>query len=218
MSPPRLHGVTQSVLDLGRVPVGTTAGGGFSIAIAIRKWLDRFWIWIQTVLIGKITVAAWQRLAFVMQGQQQTQWCWAANATSVAAFYDPSTTWTQCGLVNDELGQSTCCSNGGSSACNKPWYLDKALQRVGHLDTWSSGAATFGDVRTEIDSGRPLGVRIGWSGGGGHFLMIDGYLDDTTHRVAVDDPWFGASDITYATLVSSYQGSGSWTHSYETQP
>jgi hypothetical protein len=72
-------------------------------------------------------------------------------------------------------------------------------------------------VRTEIDGGRPLGVRIGWSGGGGHFVIVEGYKPCPEQRVAIDDPWYGASDLTYNAFVSSYQGTGSWTHSYTTE-
>jgi hypothetical protein len=32
----------------------------------------------------------WQ-LSFTMQPQQRKNWCWAATAVSVAAFYDPAT-------------------------------------------------------------------------------------------------------------------------------
>ena len=73
------------------------------------------------------------------------------------------------------------------------------------------------DVSQDVDIGRPLCVRIQWSGGGGHFVAIDGY-----HRgldmVAVDDPWSGASDVSLATFQTAYLGSGSWTHSYRVQP
>jgi hypothetical protein len=37
----------------------------------------------------------WARISFAMQTQQQTQWCWAAVAVSVARYYTPWTGWTQ---------------------------------------------------------------------------------------------------------------------------
>lgn len=203
------------------MPLDTASGKQVAIQERVVRilWLVVEWI------IGKVgsllpieVVPIWQRLVYAGQIQQQTQWCWAAVSASVATFYNSSTTWIQCSIVNAELAQTTCCANGGSSACNKPWYLNMALQRVGHLDTWRSGTTTFADVRSEIDTGRPLCVRIGWSGGGGHFVAIDGYLNDAAEHVAVEDPWTGASDLTYSTLVSGYSGTGSWTHSYETQP
>ena len=35
--------------------------------------------------------------------------------------------------------------------------------------------------------------------------------------VLIKDPWYGASYISYDTLVNDYQGSGDWTHSYFTK-
>jgi hypothetical protein len=35
--------------------------------------------------------------------------------------------------------------------------------------------------------------------------------------VHVDDPIYGPSDVTYSTLETAYQGSGTWTHSYYTK-
>ena len=73
------------------------------------------------------------------------------------------------------------------------------------------------DVTQEINNNRPLCVRIGWSGGGGHFVAIDGY-NKGLDMVAVDDPWYGASDVDLSVFQTSYQGSGSWTHSYRVKP
>jgi len=77
--------------------------------------------------------------------------------------------------------------------------------------------AAFQSVDDEIDAGRPLGIRVAWSGGGAHFLAIIGYLEDVENYVAVDDPIYGKSDLTYDTLGTNYQGSGTWTHTYYTQ-
>jgi hypothetical protein len=159
----------------------------------------------------------WTRINFVMQHQQQTNWCWAAVAASVSAFFNPNTNWTQCGIVNAEFGRNDCCTQGSSTNCNRPWYLDRALTRTGNLRSWSSGAGTLADIMQEINASRPLCARIGWSGGGGHFVAIDGYNRDLG-MIAVDDPWFGASDVVLSTFQTAYQGSGSWTHTYRVQP
>jgi hypothetical protein len=152
----------------------------------------------------------------MIQHQQQTNWCWAAVATSIALFYDPASTWTQCAVANGELGRNDCCGTGASGPCNVYGFLASSLTRVGHLDHWTGSTTSFTDVRTEIDGGRPLCLRTAWSGGGAHFLAIIGYRN-LVEMLAVDDPWYGKSDIAYATFATSYQGSGSWTHSYFTQ-
>ena len=163
-----------------------------------------------------------------VEPQQQTQWCWAAVSNSVSHFYDTASTWTQCTIVNAELGQTTCCTNGSTAACNKSWYLDKALTRVGCLLSWASGTLTFATVQSLINTSRPPCARQGWSGGGGHFMAIVCYFEgllgllagsgSTAKRLRISDPWYGDSVVDYDTFVSGYQGSGTWTHTYRTQP
>lgn len=210
-----------SIIETTRVPLrlpGATAkdvaggGGGTPFLIDIRRLAVNWHNLIYVI----IRLLQWHRLDFAMQHQQQTNWCWAAVSTSVALFYDAASTWTQCAVANGELGRSDCCGTGASGPCNVYGFLGSSLTRVGHLDHQSGASATLADVQAEVDAGRPLCVRTAWSGGGAHFLAIIGYrmLDD---MLAVDDPWYGASDVDYTTFSSSYQGSGSWTHSYFTR-
>ena len=63
--------------------------GGLVLNEAIAKWWGG--------LFG------WHRIPFVMQHQQQTQWCWAAVSVSVSHYYSPWSGWTQCAMVNAEL-------------------------------------------------------------------------------------------------------------------
>ena len=86
-----------------------------------------------------------------------------------------------------------------------------------HLDHWIGEAAGFAAAADEIDAARPLGVRVAWAGDGAHFLALIGYRDVEPAWVAVDDPIYGPSDLPYATLLSGYQQSGKWTHSYFTK-
>lgn len=177
-------------------------------------------LWWRVPFKHPIHLRLGRTLAFTMQTQTQTQWCWSAVSVSVDHFYNSSSTWTQCSMANAELGQTTCCANGSSSACNKPWYLDRALTRVGRLGAFSNGVKSFADVTTEIGASHPLGVRIGWSGGGGHFVVISGWSSVTgtsQQFVEVRDPIYGSSTYSYATFQTAYQTSGSWTHSYTTR-
>src|SRR5262249_17208683 len=135
-----------------------------------------------------------RRLPLTMQAQTQTNWCWAATSTSVNQYYFPST-WTQCRVANAELGLTGCCNAPVPSACNVPWYLDRALTRTGNYVSFE-GPVTFERVKTEIDAGRPVGVRVGWSGGGGHFLVIEGYSRIGTNTFFdLDDPIYGESTL-----------------------
>jgi hypothetical protein len=158
-------------------------------------------------------------LPFVMQAQLQSNWCWSAVTTSVSHFFNGGSAWTQCSLASTELGLACCPVGSNPGGCNVPWYLDRALQQTNNFNRIVAGAAAFTDVETEINSTRPLGVRIAWLGGGGHFVSITGYSSSAaTDYVTVDDPIYGHSTLLYSALCTNYQGNGSWTHSYWTQP
>lgn len=152
-----------------------------------------------------------------MQPQTESNGCRAATSTSVSHFYWAASTWTQCKVAGAELGLSNCCQNPAPGPCNVPWYLDRALTRT---ENWVSISApiSFAAVRAEIDAGRPVGARIGWSGGGGHFMVIYGYsLTNGTEYFDIDDPIYGKSHLTVSGFSNHCQTTGNWTHSYLTK-
>jgi len=153
---------------------------------------------------------------FAVSTQLQSEWCWAAVSSSVANFYGP-TQWTQCGVASAELAPLNCCGGDASDGCNKPWYLDRALTRVGHFDRISASSAPFTGVQAEIGGNRPLGCRIAWAGGGAHFVALGGWLiaADGSSYVNVCDPFYGPVQKKYDDFVSAYVSPGDgWTHSY----
>lgn len=163
-------------------------------------------------------IPRWVRIPFSMQHQLQTNWCWSATSVSVAHYYASTSSWTQCEMANRELGQTTCCTNGSGSQCNQGHVLDAPLRRANVLDHMTGGTVAYATVRGEIDAGRPLPIRIGWAGGGGHFVALDGYRTLGDEWVAIGDPWYGDSDVALASLTGgTYQGSGGWTHTYFTR-
>jgi hypothetical protein len=175
-----------------------------ALVVGIEHHIDTIW-WLDEIY-------------FFMQPQQQSNWCWAATATRVALFYQPGSGWQQCGVANGELARTDCCGAGASGPCNVYGFLDQALTVVGHLDHWVGGIATTAQIEDEVTFARPLGIRVAWSGGGAHFLVIKGqYSAGGIDYVSVDDPIYGRSDVNYATLQTTYKGSGTWTHTYYTK-
>ncbi len=159
---------------------------------------------------------AYYVLKFTMQAQQQTNWCWAAVSTSVSHFYDPSSAWTQCKVANAQLSRTDCCGTGASGACNVYGFLDQGLSEVGHFDHLQNGVTTFQVLQNEIIAARPLGIRVAWQGGGAHFIAAIGAEEGDL--VLVGDPGSGTNSLVdYTTLETSYNGSGTWTHSYFTK-
>jgi len=156
-------------------------------------------------------------LPFVMHPQEQTNWCWAATSHSVYDYLNTVAKWTQCGIANVCLRLNNCCMPAAAStSCNKPWYLDNALTVVGVLRLMTGQDEPFASAATEIDGGLPVCLRVGWRGGGGHFLAIHGYLVDAqgVQYLYVDDPIYGKSVVPYGIFRKSYRGSGAWTHTY----
>lgn len=160
---------------------------------------------VVVVEAAEIVELDWLRLAFQMQTQQQSNWCWCANAVSIADFYGAS--WTQGQLANQQLGLTTCTVDGSTAACNVQSPEPGPLSTVGHLATWRTGQPTLAELQSEIDGGRPVSTRIQWAGGGGHFVSVTGYLPHTQY-VTVQDPGGTTSDILLSTFLSSYSGSG----------
>jgi hypothetical protein len=156
-------------------------------------------------------------LEFTVERQCQSEWCWAAVSASVARFYQPASPWTQCTVVNTELGQKTCCTEGTTPTCNQPHVLESALALVKHLDRDFAGPLAFADIAGEIDAGRPIALCIDWTGGGGHFVTVAGY-DPKGEMIEIEDPLFGTSDVPLASFPARYQGGGSWSWTYLTRP
>jgi hypothetical protein len=164
------------------------------------------------------TTELYMTMPFMMQRQSQTNWCWAADSTSVSIFYNPLSTWTQCTVVNATLNRTDCCTNPSSSSCNIYGYLNRALTTTGNYVS-SSGVTSFSDCKTQMNTWRVLGTRTKWAGGGAHFVVISGISDPSgTETVTIRDSIYGTSTIPYTTFVSNYKGSGTWTHSYFTKP
>ena len=94
--------------------------------------------------------------------------------------------------------------------------LGTALTTVGHFDRQTSAQESLQTLENELVAGRPLCIRVGWSGGGGHFVVASGVEDDGF--VWVSDPGGGTTALVdYDTLRTNYRGSGTWTHSYFTE-
>lgn len=151
-------------------------------------------------------------LPFSMQVQEQTEWCWAATAASVSAYYDVAPVLTQCEVASKCIGVD-CCITPLPPERNIKWALDAALKAIKHLAADPSGALPFSSIVTEIDGGRPICCHISWD----HFIAIVGYDDSNQDVVVCDpDPHHAEQTLPYETFVSDYY-EGSWDYSYLTK-
>ncbi len=152
-----------------------------------------------------------------VQKQEATEWCWAAVSVSVNRMFRPDSTHTQCELAGGVLRRQ-CCSGGKlahSDPCNAPHELHPVLGRL-HLlaDQPIVKPLTFARLQKEIDGGRPVCVLIKWldqdgqPGNRGHFIAISGYRVTPSKKqfVAIGDPFYGPSEIEYASFSSKQGG------------
>jgi hypothetical protein len=161
----------------------------------------------------------WQ-INFTVQEQSQTQWCWAAVAASISVYYNAASPWSQCRLANDQLGQATCCEDGSGAACNKPWFLYRALNATGNRQASEAGAASKPKIKEVIPTDRPICVEITWPDGTGHFAVIQGYMEyfDGDMGLHIEDPFYHHSYYFYDEMRTRYQGRGSWGYTQYTKP
>lgn len=162
------------------------------------------------------------KLSFTVSAQTETNWCWAAVSSSVSTYYTPASTFTQCTIVNTAFSRNDCCGGGASNTgtCNRPWYLDQALTVTQNLKSFLSRTLTFAEVQTEIGISAPIGTRVGWNGGGGHFQAICGWLVGASgiEYIDITDPIYLGTQIPFSSFAGSYQSGGTWSHSYLTEP
>jgi len=150
--------------------------------------------------------------------QIKSQWCWAAVALAIDHYFSPNSTWTQCAIAQQVLHPAQCwCDHPFTNeTCDKAAYLQAALTAVQRPFTPIQGASPFATVRSEIDSARPVCVRIQWPGGGGHFVIISGYrvLKSQVRQLVILDPLFGPSLQDDDAFRRSYRLSGQWTDTF----
>lgn len=156
-------------------------------------------------------------LPLTMEPQAQTNWCWAAVASSVGNFLqdeNPAGNLSQCEVAAAVLAGKDCCNDPDS--CNVDKLLEDALNAVGHMNGQPfSGPTTFDSVKTLTSPpySVPIGVRVA-IGADGHFLLIVGFLDDDERQwIHTADSCYGPGTYDINEFASSYQGA-TWTNTY----
>ncbi len=138
------------------------------------------------VLVFLSTSSAFAAVLSVPQKyQEKSNWCWAASSQAILEYYGTYVTQTQ--MADYAVGGK----NEGYPLCSNSVqyeYMDKVLNHFGSiLSTCYDGSyASKSVVQREIDSGRPLPIKINWLSGGGHSVVIYGIIGN---YVYVRDPW-----------------------------
>ena len=111
------------------------------------------------------------------QVQVQSNWCWAASNGMILS-YVYGILFTQCAQANSALGRSDCCGSSIPSACNVGRTIDqvKAIDAArGISTTIYNSALSFGSVKSQIDTYRPMYVVLNRGVGSYHAVVLRGY-------------------------------------------
>ena len=165
---------------------------------------------------------------FHMEPQEHLNWCWAAVAVSVDRFFDRGSKWCQCRMASRmakirRLKVKNCATCGKPKpvpeTCNRPWFLDQALQLAGRLKGKPKKTRlSFSQIQRKIEAGQPVCVRVQWGRGpDAHFVVISGCeVSSSGERwVDVEDSVAGSSTWLFDEFRSNYQYSqGNWDVTY----
>jgi hypothetical protein len=139
-----------------------------------------------------------QQLDFPVVQQVQSDWCWAADANAVLAYRGIAS--TQCGIENWVDSINYACGQHPfywNDSANSPNYLagttgiSGILWAFGRRDsTYYTQPLSYYGVVWAIDRANPVVLLWLWAGGGGHFVVVDGY-DDNGYMLYFMNPWPG---------------------------
>lgn len=157
-------------------------------------------------------------LNFAMQQQAYCNWCWAATAASVSAYYNQNV-MSQCQIASSVLNLS-CCGDSMDYGCNSESDLAQALTLVAHLAQPAAVAPlAFELLQAQLNLSRPVCCHFKWietSGVYEHFNAIYG-CDPGVGDVDVADPAYSNPTVPFSSLANNYEASGAWDVYYLTE-
>jgi len=130
--------------------------------------------------------------------QIHSEWCWSADADAVLAYRGVTT--SQCRIANwvDSVGYACGAypfywndrANSGNYLAGTTgiegilWWLGRRASR------YYGSPLSYGATRSAVQRGNPVIALWSWPGGGGHFIVIDGF-DDASQTLYFMNPWPG---------------------------
>ncbi len=122
-------------------------------------------------------------------GQHTDSWCWAASGEMTMNFLGASPPVTQCDEANKQFGKTNCCDSPTPAECiNGGW---PEYPKYGFTaDMTTDAPLTWDQVRDQIYCrNRPFAFSWHWDGGGGHMMVLTGYVVVAGQQnVVINDP------------------------------
>ncbi|WP_026425615.1 papain-like cysteine protease family protein [Actinokineospora inagensis] len=128
------------------------------------------------------TALASKKLTYTQQVQQQNEWCWAADGSSIEQSLGGTASQTQFCAAGKGTGGS--CYNQAAQISE----IVRGFQGTGFSAQNANGVISFASITNQINAGIPNLTGIYWTSGGGHAEVIYGY-DSTNQTLMIGDPW-----------------------------
>lgn len=114
--------------------------------------------------------------------------------------------------IRDETKRSEALNDKNSKLTN-----DERDDILFNFKTKEGKTLNLDFIREEVQRLNPLVARVGWKGGGGHFMLITGLHGQPENElVVISDPWYGVSYTSFKNFLTRYQGSGFLTDLFTT--
>ena len=145
--------------------------------------------------------------------QPYSNLCWATSSSMIISYFLDDITNRKVAIAQDKYG--TTDFNKTASREDSEYYVEWYTPREGTVLAYP---ITFSQCQTEIDNKTPAIVRIGWTSGGGHQLVLRGYQSYTmpispyiVQNIYINDPWDGQLHI-YDYSYFKSNDDFEWTH------
>lgn len=145
-------------------------------------------------------------LPVTLHPQETQNWCWAASGQMVMDYLGHNV--TQCTQANDRFGRSDCCNiDLCPSPTEAPQYdafhcINCVCGGWPQFDKYgftfkktSESPLAWNQLKKQISNNsyckkKPFAFSWRWPGGGGHMMIVKGYLTLAgTNYVVILDPW-----------------------------
>lgn len=145
-------------------------------------------------------------LPVTLHPQETQNWCWAASGQMVMDYLGHDV--AQCTQANNRFGRTDCCNidlcptpteaptyvNGVCTGCVCGGWPEFNKYDFS-FDKTTDAALSWDDLREQISNEQnckktPFCVTWHWTGGGGHMMVVKGYVTVAgTNYVVILDPW-----------------------------
>lgn len=127
-------------------------------------------------------------LVIPLYGQETNVWCWDAASLMVIKYFRPASPLTQCQIATQGTPGQACCTTPTPAPCvHTGWEM---LSANGFTFSTSATALPFADFVGQITINKPVMYAVGWTGGGGHMMVADGwFVLGNVNYVQVNNPW-----------------------------